>query len=120
MARPPAPAARRKSIRRSVRLSAAEDRILAARAREDGMTISDEFRRAVSLPPLKPPVEIGLLAQIHAGMGKIGSNANQVARVLNEGGYPEAEAFRQVRRDIAWIGAMLAKALGYEAHPGPQ
>src|SRR5687767_13456736 len=57
MARPAAPPGRKKSIRLSARFNQAEARIVAERAKADGMTVSDELRRAVGLPPRRKDPE---------------------------------------------------------------
>src|SRR5689334_10351424 len=101
MARPTIHADRRRDQKIWGRVSKLEKADVTARAKRDHMTVSDEVRRAVGLPPADRPYETELLARINAQMGKIGSNANQCARAFNEGGYPGGEAISQMQTDVA-------------------
>jgi hypothetical protein len=101
-------------VKRWVRLSPEEDAVLVAQAKKGGLTISDELRRGIGLKPRTPPYDMILLTKIFNRQGPIGSNVNQVARVLNQGGYAEAAAFEQAVRDNAWIRDTLDKAIRNE------
>jgi hypothetical protein len=81
---------RRRRLRLSIRFSEHEFSGLATLARRAGYTLSS-YARLILLgtKPLRsarrPPIETELLARTLGQLGKIGSNINQIAHVLNRG-----------------------------------
>ncbi len=86
MARPNKGETEKRSIMLRLRLTAAEKKSLQAVADNAGLSISDFVRgKALSAQPLhrKATPERAALIKGLAGLGKIGSNINQIARVMN-------------------------------------
>lgn len=101
--------ARRRHLRLSIRFSGQELAALATNARHAGFALSSYARFIlVGTKPLRsarrPSVEKELLARTLGQLGKIGSNLNQIARVLNRS--PENAS------SLASVAADLASCLG--------
>ena len=114
MARKPRPAPL------SIRLPDDERDALKARAKEAGLSLSGYFRTAEFGTPRRsrrPSVNEQLLAQILAGMGRIGSNHNQLAHQANLGSWPDSRLIEQACADIRWIRDTLMQALGVTPPP---
>ena len=117
--------ARRRHLRLSIRFTEQELSALAAKARHTGFALSSYARFVlVGTKPLRtarrPTVEKELLARTLGQLGKIGSNINQIARVLNRS--PEtasaltsmATELTAVLDDLRALRAAVMKALGRE------
>jgi mobilization protein NikA len=115
MARPAVPQARKKSIKLSARFNAAEARIIAARAKEDGMTVSDELRRAVGLPPRRRDPEqqnlIHLLSRLLGEFGKQGSNLRQLLKMAYDGSWPETDEISRACQNVVLARETIMRAL---------
>jgi len=101
-----------------VRLTAAERATLDAAAERAGLSLAGYARSTLlSAPPVRqarrPPVERAELARLLAQLGKIGSNVNQIARVLNSDGDTPPE-LAGVPEDIAIMRAAIMAALGWQ------
>jgi hypothetical protein len=114
---------RRRHLRLSIRFSDEELTGLAATARRAGYTLSSYARFIlVGTKPLRsarrPPVETELLARALGQLGKIGSNINQIAHVLNRNRDPDpppsslAIEISEFLNDLGEARAMLMMALG--------
>ena len=118
MARPHKPAADRADVRVTVRFTADEAHAVTAKAHAGELSLSELLRRAVLTMPqarrrrAAPAPGKPELAQLLGAVGRIGSNVNQLARVANQGGWPEAQAIEASIADIAWMRAELMRALG--------
>jgi len=115
---------RQREKRITIRFNDAEWQSLHTRADIAGLTPSGYARSVVlSTPPLRqsrrPPVIVQELAQLMGHIGKIGSNINQLARIANMGGWPEASRLEQAVADISWIRERLFAAFNLRPRPRP-
>jgi hypothetical protein len=106
---------RQKALR--IRLTEAEHATIEAACERAGLSLAGYARsQLLSAPPVRqarrPPVERAELARLLGELGKIGSNMNQIARVLNGGGDGVLGDFTAVQTDIAEIRAVIMLALG--------
>lgn len=95
-----------------------------------GVTLSDFIRAAALQQPLPPPrparanrptVKDGeRLAMLLAAVGRIGNNANQLARIANAGSWPEARDLHDAVTDIRWMRHELMQALGIREGAEPE
>ena len=89
-----------------------------AAAAQAGLSIGAWFRTLADGTPgpravRKPPVEKAELARLLGEIGKLGSNVNQMARVLNTTGEPpEGSDLARARAAIEEMRAAVMKALG--------
>ncbi len=117
----------KRSVPLAVRFTEAERNTLTHAAGAAGVTMSDLLRSAVlrqPLPPSKPrraarhSVQDGdKLALVLSSVGRIGNNVNQLARVANGGGWPEAQELQQAVSDIRWMRNTLMQSMGVYDHP---
>lgn len=116
---------RRRHLRLSIRFTEQELAALAAKARHAGFAPSSYARFVlVGTKPLRaarrPTIEKELLARTLGQLGKIGSNLNQVARVLNrspESASPLAAMATEIVAalgDLRALRAAIMTALGRE------
>ena len=120
----------RRSVPLAVRFTEAERNTLTHAAGAAGVTLSDLLRSAALRQPLpparprranRPTVKDGdKLALVLSSVGRIGGNVNQLARVANGGGWPEAEDLQQAVSDIRWIRNTLMQSLGVQDTPKPE
>lgn len=106
----------------SVRFNEAEWQSLNARADSAGLSLGGYLRSVVlETPPprqsRRPPVVVQELAQLMGQIGKIGSNINQLARIANMGGWPEAALLEQAAADISWMRERLFAAFNFRPRP---
>lgn len=93
-------------------------------AAASGLTVSELLRFGVlrqSPPPTRragPGVEdTKHLALLLASVGKIGSNVNQLAKLANQGLWPEARELHEAAADVQWMRRTLMHALGVRDEP---
>jgi hypothetical protein len=116
---------RQRTAHLMVRLTPAERAAIAAAAAGAGLSLAG-YARAILLaaPPLRqsrrPPVERIELVRLLGAIGMLGSNVNQIARVLNANGSVDAPAFAEASADIAIMRAAIMKALGRAPGDAPQ
>jgi hypothetical protein len=98
----------------------AEDRVLIAEtAAQAGLSVGAFLRtlalgRAGPRAVKRPREDLELLARILAGIGKLGSNHNQIAKWANTvKASPSAAELAQMREDIAAMRALVMKALDH-------
>lgn len=114
---------RRRHLRLSIRFSEQELTELAATARRAGFLLSSYARLIlVGTKPLRsarrPTVETDLLARTLGQIGKIGSNLNQIAHVLNRGNETDpspaslAIEIAEFLNDLREVRLLLMTALG--------
>ena len=113
---------RQRTAHLMVRLTPAERGALDGAAERAGLSLAGYARATLlTAPPVRqarrPPVERAELVRLLAQLGKIGSNVNQIARVLNSGGDTPPELVG-VPEDIATIRAAIMAALGREPGEG--
>jgi hypothetical protein len=106
---------RQKALR--IRLTDAELATIEAAGERAGLSLAGYARSLLlSAPPVRqarrPPVERAELARLLGELGKIGSNVNQIARVLNGAGDAGQGDLTAVQADIAEIRAVIMLALG--------
>jgi hypothetical protein len=78
------------------------------------LALGDAGPRAVR----RPPAERAELARILGQLGKIGSNANQIAKAIHTTrNLPSWSELAEIKADIATVRAAVLKALGYD-HKG--
>jgi hypothetical protein len=88
---------RQRTLRPSMACTPGEFAQLEVAAERAGMSVSMFMRHqclgtAGPRATRRPPVELRALGQVIGQLGKIGSNVNQIARVLNSGGtIPEGD-----------------------------
>ena len=112
----------RRTVPLAVRFTEAERNTLTHAAHVAGVTVSDVLRSAAlrqPMPPARPRranrpsvKDADKLALALSAVGRIGSNVNQLARVANGGGWPEAEELHQAVSDIRWMRNTLMQSLG--------
>ena len=114
----------RKDVRLTARFTEAEANTVNTAADAAGVTVSDLLRSCVLETPLpkrsrrKPVVQYAdELAAVLRGIGRIGNNINQLAKVANAGSWPEAGSIQDARTDIQWMRQAVMKALGYPPAP---
>ena len=122
MARPQKPADARADVRITVRLTASEAASLNAAAAAAGRSVSEHIRQvALTAPAYRrrrhASANQQALTQLVGALGKVGSNVNQLARLANLGGWPEAEALGRALDDLAQIRGDIAAALGKPPPP---
>ena len=120
----------RRSVPIPTRYSEQERDTLTQAARAAGVTLSDFIRAAALQQPLPPPrphranrptVKDGeRLAMLLAAVGRIGNNANQLARIANAGSWPEARELHEAAADIRWMRTALMQALGTREDAPPE
>ena len=121
------PNEKNRSVPLAVRFTEAERNTLTHAAGAAGVTLSDLLRSAVlrqPLPPARPRranrpsvKDADKLALMLSSVGRIGSNVNQLARVANGGGWPEADDLQQAVSDIRWMRNTLMQSLGVQDTP---
>ena len=115
---------RRKSPRQiSIRLSVEEMAQLDAIAGERGVSKAGYVKSRVFGHPIpraskRPKTVEADLRQLLGLMGKLGGNANQIARLVNSGSLTEgraaADALEGIRAELAVMRALLLKTLDVE------
>jgi hypothetical protein len=88
------------------------------RADRAGLSIGGYFRAAVfEKPPprqsRRPSADQQLLGRILVALGRIGSNANQLAHQANLGSWPDSRLIAQACADIRTSRDLLFRALGF-------
>jgi mobilization protein NikA len=102
----------------TIRLPDDERAELEDRAHRAGLSVSGYFRTAVLEVPRprvqrrSPTADERLLSQIMVRLGKVGSNANQLAHHANLGDWPDRPAIEEMRRDIREMRDLLFWAFG--------
>jgi hypothetical protein len=115
---------RQRTAHLMVRLSVPERAALDAAAARAGLSLAG-YARSVLLaaPPVRqarrPPVERAELVRLLGAVGKVGSNVNQIARVLNAEGSVRASEFADMAAEIAVVRAAIMTALGREPGQPP-
>lgn len=110
---------RKRLVVLGVRLTPEERDLIDRHAERAALTVGS-YARGVLLgvePPRqarRPPVEKRELARLLGHIGHIGSNVNQIARVLNGGGEADLPALDDALDQLADIRAALLAALGRE------
>jgi hypothetical protein len=107
-----------------LRLTDDERSTLDAAAERAGLSLSGWARSTLlNAPPVRqarrPPIERAELHLLLSQLGKLGSNVNQIARVLNGGGEAEPPALAGSRADIAMMRAAIMMALGRKPADDP-
>ncbi len=103
----------------SVRLSDDERRELVRRAEAAGLSIGGYWKSAVfNLPPprksRRPRTDTVELAKLLGSLGRVGSNINQLARILNTNGSVEIPELEKALKDLADMRAAVMHVLGYQ------
>jgi hypothetical protein len=118
---------RQRTAHLMVRLTLAERGVLDAAAARAGLSLVGYARSVLlSAPPVRqarrPPVEKAELVRLLGAVGKLGSNVNQIARVLNADGSVASPLFAEASADVAVMRAAIMQALGRapgDSGPGP-
>jgi hypothetical protein len=106
---------RQRNLEPKMRCTPGEHAQLVSAAERAGLTVAAFMRHQCLGTPgpraaRRPPVERLALAKLLAQLGKVGSNLNQIARVLNSGGDTPAgieETLQEVRAAAVGIREML-------------
>lgn len=103
----------------NVRFSETEHAELKQRADAIGVSVGAFIRmQTLDLTPPRasrvPPVNRQLVAQLLAQLGKVGSNVNQIARLMNSGKHPYEWQFKEAHAAILEMRDACMKALGRE------
>ena len=102
------------------RVTAEEKKEIEAKAEKAGVTTGD-FCRAQCLGVSKvrsarrPTVEAATLSRLLAELGKIGSNLNQIAHKLNQGGWTSAAEVNRALRELQDVAKIIIEATGRKA-----
>ncbi len=101
----------------TIRLSPGERAALEAAADRAGLTPGSYARQIIMGAPVprqvrRPPVERKELARLLGSLGHIGSNVNQIARVLNSGGEVDDPMLADTLRDLMTMRDAVLSALG--------
>lgn len=104
----------------TIRLTEAERAEIDAAAARGGLTAGSYARQVLlAAPPprqvRRPPIERKELARLLGEFGHIGSNINQIARVLNGGGEADLEAIDTALVALVDMRDGLISALGRSA-----
>jgi Bacterial mobilisation protein (MobC) len=109
---------RQRQLALRIRLTADEHAAISAASERAGLSLAGYARsQLLSAPPVRqarrPQAERAELARLLGELGKIGSNANQMARTLNGGGKaPAPTDLAAMQADIAAIREAIMRALG--------
>lgn len=99
----------------NIRVTEAEHRAIASRARKSGLTLSAYVRRCALKDgaAAMPAVDAGELRRAYAGLKHSGSNINQIARALNTYGpnAVPAPAIDDAARKVADAADAVASTL---------
>jgi len=105
---------------RTLRFSREEDAAVEESASQAGLSFG-AFLRALALGSAgpravrRPPVERKELARLLGGVGKLGSNVNQLTHAYNSVGVrPELAELTAIKEELRVMRAALLKALGRE------
>ena len=100
-----------------VRLTPNEMALCKARAEEAGLTVASYFRDIVLGDEAEtqgrkvPSLDQTLISQLLGQIGKVGSNLNQIAKRLNEGGSVAAERVTAEISEVARLREDIFKAI---------
>jgi Mobilization protein NikA len=111
---------RQRTKRLTVRFTAAELAEIEGAAARAGLAIGSHVRAVLLTGPApravrSPSVDRKALAQALAFLGRLGSNVNQIARVLNYGERHDPPALDRALSEITELRNMLMAALGRPA-----
>jgi hypothetical protein len=110
---------RRRSVLRQTWLTPDEDALIRRKAAVTGVTLSELQR--IALFGYKPPptrTDREALVKLSAGLGRVGSSLNQIAKHLNAGrpGDRVEGVLGEALRELLEWRTMVMQALGYERH----
>lgn len=105
-----------KSERITLRMPPDDVARLRQQAEADGCTVSESVRARVAGRRARPrrsmrQTELAELARVLAAVGRIGGNANQLARAANRGGAVDAAAVEGLRRELEQWRDQLVQVL---------
>lgn len=91
--------------------------VVAEAANRAGLSLASYMLQTlVNAPPPKggrvPPVERQALAQLLAQLGRLNGNVNQIAKAVNSGITPEAQALREAAAEIMGLRNEVRAMLG--------
>lgn len=107
MARPKKSPDEKRSERLECRLTVAEKNVIAQRAAERGMTLTDYAYQRLTQSRMKVPTVNPAIHQLVVELNRIGVNLNQIARAMNSG-KPLPPDFPRV---LASLESVLHRAL---------
>jgi hypothetical protein len=101
----------------TIRLSPDERATINAAAERAGLTAGSYARQTLMGAPTprqvrRPPIEREQLARFLGHLGHVGSNLNQIARVLNGGGEADMPALDDAIAGVGELRIAVLKALG--------
>lgn len=108
---------RHRQARVTVRLSSDERTALETAANASGLTLGSYIRARLTdgkalRSVRRPPVECDLLARLLGQIGKVGSNLNQIAMVMNAQGIVMHGAISDELSEVKSLREAILKALG--------